>query len=237
MKSALQLALIAGLGACGVADLDAGQTVQGLTYGNNVFYEKFDPLAVGTIGGQSGWTGDCAVAAATAPDKNLRCTGAAGLTNGRGAMHAFSRPLNVDYHLQFDVWTEGVVDSTHGKVFLEAPPGDGTNSILQIAIGCDNIRATFEYHANTTRGLLSFPCSNGTHYRVVCIWHDHGDAFHCGASVYPQDPDETNLVTIPAIDANGAPEAIGPFDRIRVLGGIGQRVGTTIFDKVQVLSD
>jgi hypothetical protein len=122
MKSALQLALIAGLGACGVADLDTGQTVQGLTYGNNVFYEKFDPLAVGTIGGQSGWTGDCAVAAATAPDKNLRCTGAAGLTNGRGAMHAFSRPLNVDYHLQFDVWTEGVVDSTHGKVFLEAPP-------------------------------------------------------------------------------------------------------------------
>jgi hypothetical protein len=41
----------------------------------------------------------------------------------------------------------------------------------------------------------------------------------------------------PAVDQNGAPESTGPFDRIRVLGGIGERAGTTVFDKAQVLSD
>src|SRR5262249_37275159 len=156
-----------------------GEMIQGITFGNNVFYDKFDFYAVGPIGGQGGWTGDCSVAAAVAPDKNLRCTGAPGLVNGRQPMHTFSRPPNLACHLQFDVWTDGVTDPTHGKVFLENPPGDGTNSILQIAIGCDNIRATFEYHPNTTHNLLTFPCSNGPHYRVACIWHDHGNAFHC----------------------------------------------------------
>jgi hypothetical protein len=229
---------IAGLGACGVAEPEGiGEATEALTYPNNIFYDKFDSYAVGSINGQGGWVGTCAAAAATAPDKNLRCTGGPGLTNGRGAMNTFIRPLNRNYHLQFDVWTEGVVDSTHGKVFLEAPPGDGTNSILQIAIGCDNIRATFEYHANTTQGLLSFPCSNGPHYRVACIWADHGNAFRCGAAVSPADPVEASFITIPAIDQNGAPEAIGAFDRVRVLGGIGERTGTTVFDKIQVLSD
>jgi hypothetical protein len=229
---------ITGFAACGVADPEQiGEATDEIVFNNNIFYEKFDPLAVGSINGQSGWAGDCLVAAAAAPDKNLECTGGPGLTNGRGAQSSFVRPPNRNYHLQFDVWTRDVVDSTHGKVFLEAPPGDGSNSILQIAIGCDNIRATFEYHANTTRGLLSYPCSNGPHYRVVCIWHDGGDAFRCGASVLPNDPVEANFITIPAISQTGAPEPIGPFDRIRVLGGIGQRAGTTVFDKVQVLSD
>ena len=80
-------------------------------------------------------------------------------------------------------------------------------------------------------------CVNGQRYRVACIWHDGGNAFRCGAAVYPQDPVEANFVTIPALDEYGQPETIGPFDRVRMLGGIGERVGTTTFDKVQILSD
>jgi hypothetical protein len=236
MKSiVLTVISMAGV-ACGVADPELSRATDDINFGANVFYDKFDPDNVGTINGQ-GWTGNCQVVAGAGADKFLECTGGPGLTNGRGAQATFVRPPNHNYHLQFDVWTRGVVDSTHGKVFLEGPPGDGSNSILQIAIGCDGIRATFEYHANTTQGLMSFPCSNGPRYRVVCIWHDGGNAFRCGAAVFPNDPVEASFITIPAISGTGAPEAIGAFDRIRVLGGIGERVGTTAFDKVQVLSD
>src|SRR6185436_7672911 len=203
---------------------------------------NFNALNLGSINGQNGWVGNCVVAPgeatnATRGDKNLECTGTPGLPNGQGALHAFERLPNRNYHVQFDVWTRGVVDGTHGKLFLENPPGDGTNTILQFAIGCNNIRATFEYHANTTRTLLSFPCSNGPHYRVACIWHDGGTEFRCGAAVYPNDPVEANFISIPALNEYGVPETIGPFDRIRVLGGIGERVGTTTFDKVQDLAD
>lgn len=234
----LSIVGVAGLGACGVADPEGvSETTQDIEFRNDIFYDKFDSLNAGSINGQAGWVGNCAVAPGIAPDKNLECTGGPGLPNGRGAQHAFFRPANRNYHFQFDVWTRGVVDATHGKVFLENPPGDGSTTILQFAIGCNNIRATSEYHANTTRTLLSFPCTNGPHYRVACIWHDGGTAFRCGASVLPNDPVEANFITIPAIDENGAPEPIGAFDRVRVLGGIGERVGTTVFDKVQVLSD
>ena len=234
----LSMIWVTGLGACSVADPErVGEATQDLEFRNDIFYDKFDPLAVGSINGQGGWAGNCVVASGVAPDKNLECTGALGLPNGRGAQHSFVRPANRNYHLQFDVWTRDVTTSTHGKVFLENPPGDGSHTILQFAIGCDNIRATFEYHANTTRGLLSFPCTNGPHYRVACIWHDGGTAFRCGASVLPNDPVEANFITIPAINETGTPEPIGAFDRIRVLGGIGERTGTTVFDKVQVLSD
>jgi len=233
---------VAGLVGCGVTEPQSApqrvdEATSELVYGNDIFYDKFDSLAAGSINGQSGWAGACTVVAGAAPDRNLACTGSAGLTNGQQALHAFARPPGRNYHLQFDVWTQRVTDATHGKVFLENPPGDGSHTILQLAIGCDNLRATFEYHANTTRTLPgSFPCNAG-HYRVACIWHDGGTEFRCGAAALPSDPIEANFVAIPAIDDNGVPEPIGAFDRIRLLGGIGGRTGTTVFDKVQVLSD
>lgn len=233
---------VAGLVACGVTEPQPApervdEAAQALVYGNDIFYDKFDPLAVGSIHGQAGWTGACAVIPGVAPDKNLACSGVPGLTNGQNALHAFVRPAGRNYHLQFDVWSQGVADATHGKLFLENPPGDGSHTILQLAIGCNNIRATFEYHANTTRNLPgNFPCNAG-HYRVACIWHDGGTEFRCGAAALPSDPVEASFVSIPAINENGVPEPIGAFDRIRLLGGIGERTGTTIFDKVQVLSD
>jgi hypothetical protein len=236
---ALSLFCVAGLGACatdseGVADPEGvAQATQELGYGNDIFYDNFDSYWPGPIGGPGGWTGHCVVSGGT--DKNLGCTGTPGLQNGQGALHAFYRPPNRRYHFQFDVWTAGVVDATHGKVFLENPPGDGSNTVLQFAIGCNNIRATFEYHANTSTTLLSFPCSNGPRYRVACNWADGGTEFWCGASVYPNDPVEN--IRVPALDEYGRPETIGAFDRVRLLGGIGQRQGTTTFDKVQVLSN
>lgn len=235
----LNLILAAGMGACAIdpESLELQETTQEIAFRNNIFYEKFDPLAAGVIGGQAGWTGNCVVAPGAPPDKNLECTGTPGLQNGQGAMHAFQRPANRNYHLQFDVWTRGVVDSTHGKIFLENPPGDGSNALIQFAIGCDNIRAAYKYYGNTSRTLLSFPCSNGPHYRVACVWHDGATYFRCGASVLPADPVEANFITIPTYNQYGQPETMGPFDRVRVLGGIGQRVGTTTFDKVQILSD
>jgi hypothetical protein len=229
---------IAVLGACGVAEPEStGEATQEIEYRNDIFYDKFDFLGAGSVGGQAGWSGNCEVVPGVAPDKNLDCTGGPGLVNGRGAMHSFFRPANRNYHLQFDVWTHGVVDATHGKIFLENPPGDGSNALFQIAIGCDNIRASYKYYGHTTKTLLSFPCSNGPHYRVACIWRDGGTEFRCGASVLPNDPVEANFVSIPAVNQLGHAYPIGPFDRVRVLGGIGQRVGTTTFDKVQILSD
>ena len=229
----------ASLGACAVTDREQiGETEQGV-FGNDVFYDKFDPLALGSIDGQAGWSGNCSVVSGLQRgDRNLACSGSPALQNGQGAQHTFARPPNRNYHLQFDVWTDGVTDATHGKVFLENAPGDGSTAILQIAIGCTGIRGTFEYHGTTTRPLMpGHDCVNGPHYRVACIWHDGGNAFRCGASTLPADPDESQFVTIPATDDHGNPESIGPFDRIRVLGGIGFRLGTTTFDKVQVLSD
>jgi hypothetical protein len=223
-----------GMGACGVADPErTGEVTEAINYGNNIFYDKFNDYYDGSINGQGGWTGNCAVT----PDKNLGCTGGPGLTNGRGALNTFIRPANRNYHLQFDVWTQNVGVQTHGKVFLENPPGDGSHSIFQIVIGCDNIRAVFEYHSNTTTELLHFPCSNDIHYRVACIWQDHGTYLRCGAAVYPYDPVEANFVTIPALGDGGAYEYIGDFDRVRVLGGMGESSGTTVFDKLQILSD
>lgn len=234
----LSVIVAAGLGACGVSEPELlAEASQEIEYHNNVFYEKFDPLPAGVINGHAGWTGNCVVTPGLAPDKNLDCTGTAGLPNGQGAQRRFVRPPNRNYHLQFDVWTQGVSDATHGKLFLENYPGDGSTAILQIAVGCNNIRATYEYYALTTKTLLSFPCSNGPHYRVACVWRDGDTAFRCGAAVLPNDPVEANFVTIPAVDVNGNPEPIGPFDRVRVLGGIGQRPGTTTFDKIQILSD
>lgn len=226
----LSMICAAGLGACAIDDPEqVSEATQGIEYRNNIFYDKFDFHAAGSINGQGGWTGNCVVAPGVPPDKNLDCTGAPGLQNGRGALNAFFRPAHRNYRLQFDVWTRDVTDSTHGKIFLENPPGDGTNAILQVAIGCDNIRATYAYYGNSTRTLLAFPCTNGPHYRVVCTWRDYGNEFLCGASVLPYDP--VNFVSIPV------PYAIGAFDRVRVLGGIGGRLGTTVFDKVQILSD
>jgi hypothetical protein len=235
------LICVAALSACvadseNVADSErVAETTQELGFGNNIFYDKFDFYAPGPIGGQGGWTGNCVVAPGVPPDKNLDCTGTPGLPNGQGAMHTFYRPPNRHYHFQFDVWTRGVVDATHGKVFLENPPGDGSNTVLQFAIGCNNIRATFEYHANTSTTLLTFPCSNGPRYRVACNWVDGGTEFWCGAAVYPNDPVEN--IRVPALSEYGYPEPIGAFDRVRLLGGIGQRQGTSTFDKVQVLSN
>jgi hypothetical protein len=238
----MSLFCLATLGACvadseGVADSEvvAETTQEVVRFGNNIFYDKFDFYQPGPIGGQGGWTGNCMVAPGVAPDKNLDCTGTPGLPNGQGAMHTFYRPPNRHYHFQFDVWTRNVVDGTHGKVFLENPPGDGTNTVIQFAIGCNNIRATFEYHANTSTTLLSFPCSNGPRYRVACNWVDGGTEFWCGAAVYPNDPVEN--IRVPALSEYGYPEAIGAFDRVRFLGGIGERQGTSTFDKVQVLSN
>jgi hypothetical protein len=108
---------------------------------------------------------------------------------------------------------------------------------MQFAVGCTGIRATFEYHGSTQRTLMSHPCVNGPHYRVACVWHDGATSFRCGASVLPADPQEADFITIPALDDSGAPETIGAFDRVRVLGGIGMRPGTTTFDKIQILSD
>jgi hypothetical protein len=227
----LSIVCAAGLGACAAEPETLSETTQEIDYPNNVFYDKFNFLNDGVIGGQGAWTGNCVVAPYGLPDKNLDCTGQAGLQNGRQAMHAFATPRFRNYHLQFDVWTSGVVDGTHGKLFLEGPPGDGSNAIFQVAIGCDNIRATFKYYGSTQRTLLSFPCSNGPRYRVRCIWREGGNSFRCGAAVYPNDPVEANFVTIPTL------YPIATFDRVRMLGGIGERQGTTTFDKVQILSD
>ena len=245
--SIVSVIAIAMLGACAVTDPDGeriGETSRDVAvlagpFNVDVFYENFNRLNLGSINGQNGWVGDCLVVPGLErADKNLDCTGGPGLINGRGAMHSFYRPPGRNYHFQFDAWQSGVVDATHGKVFLENPPGDGTHTILQFAIGCLGVRASFEYHGNTSRTLLSNPsCLNGVRYRVACIWHDGGSEFRCGASVYPADPDESQFVSIPAIGDHGEPEYIGPFDRVRVLGGIGQRPGTTTYDKIQVLSD
>lgn len=242
--SILSMIAVAALGACGVADPESparsGEATQEVSrFPVDVFYENFNNLNLGSIHGQNGWAGDCMVVpGVSSADRNLDCTGAPGLTNGRGAQRAFYRPPGRDYHFQFDAWETGVTEATHGKVFLENPPGDGSHTILQFAIGCLGVRASFEYHGNTTRQLLSNrSCVNNVHYRVACIWHDGGTEFRCGASVYPADPDESQFITIPALGDHNEQEYIGPFDRVRVLGGIGERLGTTTYDKIQVVSN
>jgi hypothetical protein len=242
-EQVLSMITVAALGACGVADPESiaeatQEAAQTSRFPVDVFYENFNRLNSGSINGQNGWVGDCMVVPGVLPDKNLDCTGAPGLINGRGAQHSFYRPPNRNYHFQFDAWQSGVTEATHGKVFLENPPGNGSTAIIQFAIGCYGVRASFEYHGNTTKQLLSnSTCLNNVHYRVACIWHDGGPEFRCGASVWPADPDESQFVSIPAIGAHGEPEYVGPFDRVRVLGGIGERLGTTTYDKIQVLSD
>lgn len=238
MRAIVLSAMCAALGACAVeAPESVGEATQAV-FNNDVFYDKFNDLNSGPIAGQAGWTGECGVVPYTYPDKNLECTGGPGYQNGRNAMHTFARPPNRNYHLQFDVWLRDVAVSTHAKVFLEDPPGDGSHAVMQIVIGCDNIRAVFEYHATTTTYLLqSRTCLNNVRYRVACIWADGGNSFRCGAAVYPADPIESQFVTIWARDDYGHPETMGPFDRIRLLGGMGQSNGTAVFDKVQVLSD
>lgn len=248
----LSLIAMAALGACGVAESETPEIIAEASQAASenaikapgpwpvdVFYENFNNLNPGIINGQNGWTGDCMVVAGpSAGDKNLDCTGGAGLQNGRGAMHSFYRPPGRNYHFQFDAWQTGVVDATHGKVFLENPPGDGSHAIIQFAIGCTGVRATFEYHGNTSRTLLSSPtCRNGVRYRVACYWQDGGTEYRCGASDTWEDPNPANFISIPALGNNGEQEYIGPFDRVRLLGGIGERVGTTTFDKVQVLAN
>lgn len=246
--SVLSLIAVTALGAC-VAESETPETTDTVAAASqevampvpgpwpiDVFYENFNNLNLGSINNQNGWTGDCNVVwGMTKLDKNLDCTGSPGLQNGRNAMHSFYRPPGLNYHFMFDAWQTGVVDATHGKVFLENPPGDGSNAIIQFAIGCTGVRATFEYHGNTSRTLLSSPtCRNGVRYRVACYWQDGGTEFRCGASEYPADPDPNTFISIPALGSNGEQEYIGAFDRVRLLGGIGGRVGTTTYDKVQV---
>jgi hypothetical protein len=227
----------AALGACAVeATESVGEATQAV-YNNDIFYDKFNDLNQGVIGGQAGWTGECEVVPYATPDKNLECSGP-GFQNGRNAMHTFVRPPNRNYHLQFDVWLRDVTVSTHAKVLLEDPPGDGSHARMQIVIGCDNIRAVFEYHNGTTQYLVPpGRCRNNVRYRIACIWRDGGDSFRCGAAEYPTDPVESQFVTIWARDDYGNPERMGSFDRIRLLGGMGYSNGTAVFDKVQVLSD
>lgn len=232
--TALSVIWIAGVG-CGVADPDrTGEVTEAINYGNNIFYDKFDDYTPGSIDGQGGWAGDC-----TAGNGVLSCTGGPGFPQGRGALNTFDRPANRNYRLQFDVWTVGVTLTPHGKLFLENPPGDGSKGILQVEIGCGNVSAIFEYHSNTQRDLLNFKCDGGLgpRIRVVCIWHDLGTEFRCGAAMYPYDPEEANFITIPAVNDVGGYETIHAFDRVRVLGGIGERTGTTVFEKLQILSD
>lgn len=235
---------VAGLAACAVGDPETvGETSQAIGYPNDIFYDKFNFLALGSIHGQAGWIGSnggtnsCIVVRGPEnnidkSDKNLDCS-YDGSQNGQGALHTFDRIPGRNYHFQFDTWTRGVTEATHGKVFIEDLPGDGSQTRFQFAIGCfqnrTGIRVTFEYSGPVANLLTDTDCTG--HYRVACIWHDGGTQLRCGASRLPADPIESQFVVI------NTPEPIGTFSLVRVLGGIGMRFGTTTFDKVQVLSD
>jgi hypothetical protein len=237
---------VAGLAACAVSDPVSdpeavGETSQAIIYPNDIFYDKFDSLALGSIHGQAGWVGSnggansCIVVPGVNSyngDKNLDCS-YDGSQNGQGAFHTFSRIPGRNYHFQFDTWMSGVNEATHGKVFIEELPGNGSQTRFQFAIGCSGnhtgIRVTFEYGGPGATLLTDRDCTG--HYRVACIWHDGGTQLRCGASRLPEDPREDQFAVI------NLPEAIGTFSLVRVLGGIGFRQGTTTFDKVQVLSD
>ena len=237
VSSMMSVAVLAG---CGVSEPESvSEASQEIGYGNNIFYDKFDFDPSGPIAGNAGWTlpagnvTSCIVVPGAGTDKNLDCS-YNGATNGQGAMSTFDRPANRNYHFQFDVWMSGVTETVHGKVFLEHGSGDGGGVIFQIASGCTGgevaeISATFEYNGPTASLLAAKGC-NG-HYRVACIWHDAGNQLRCGASVLPYDPVESAFQLI------NTPEPLGPFNLVRVLGGIGYRNGTTTFDKVQILSD
>jgi hypothetical protein len=199
-----------------------------------VFYEKFDELVSTNIDGQNGWSGNCIVAddtESTTGNKYLKCRGFPdGTYQGAQRNNNSGLESSGSYYMQFDVWPNvNVVDSTHGKLFIEGPQG----AVFQIIVGCDNIRGAFGYYGNTTRGLLNFACNKTApppRYRVVCTWQSSGTSIRCGASQLPNDP--TVFVDIPAIDGTGKPEPILPFDHVRVLGGIGGRAGATLFDKI-----
>lgn len=241
----LSMMSVAGLAACAVADTETvGETRQNvIRYGNDIFYDNFNSYPEGPIAGKGGWelppgaVSSCVVKAASSTDKNLDCTND-GSSNGQGALHRFVTPPGRDYHFQYDVWMQGVTEATHGKVFLEYGAGTGAGAIFQLASGCspDNagvyhagIRVTFEYSGPVQPLLTDVDC--GGHYRVACIWHDHGSVLQCGASRLPYDPVEADFKVI------NTPEPIGSFNLVRVLGGIGNRGGTTTYDKIQVLSD
>jgi len=231
---------LAGLAACGITDDESvGEARQEIRYGNDIFYDNFNSLQPGPVAGQGGWElpvgagSSCVVVADSSTDKNLYCS-KDGSQNGQGALHRFFRPANRNYHFQFDTWMYNVVDATHGKVFLEDGLGTGQGTIFQFASGCDNghakIRVTFEYGPGPVLYLLDDADCYG-HYRVACIWSDHGWQLRCGASRLPYDPVEANFQVM------NTPEPIGAFSLVRVLGGIGMRQGSTVFDKIQVLSD
>src|SRR5262249_9022236 len=110
--------------------------------------------------------------------------------------------------------------------------------IFQVITSCfqDNagiktttIRVNFEYFPTATELLADAGCDG--HYRVACIWADHGNQLRCGAARLPADPVESQFKVI------NTPEPIGSFSLGRLRGGIGNRAGTTYYDKVQVLSD
>jgi len=247
----LSIMSITALAACATEPETVGEASQAISYPVDIFYDKFNSLNPGSIYGQAGWSigagtvNACQVVADSNTDKNLYCSDD-GSQNGQGALHTFQRLPGHDYHFQFDAWMLGVTQATHGKVFIENYPGDGSNTVFQIALGCNpvvvpdpwtgashleyhaKIRATFEYHGETQKTLLEDVDCTG-HYRVACNWHDGGWQLRCGASRLPYDPVESTVID--------TPEPLGPFSLVRVLGGIGFNRGTTVYDKVQVLSN
>jgi hypothetical protein len=184
---------------------------------SQIIGEKFDNLQTGPIGGQNGWDGDCVVVDGTAPDKYLKCVGGHWASKAIGLHGAGSYTMLVDLGPNINV-----VNSTHGKIFLEGPDG----YVFQVIIGCDNIRAAFQ-QSGPTLGLLSFPCqsvSGPPAFRVICNWVTGGRVLSCGASVKPADP--------PTYYNLDLPSGMRPFDTVEITTY--PFPGASLFDKIYI---
>ena len=182
---------------------------------SQIIGEKFDNLNPGPIGGQNGWEGTCVVTGDL--DKYLKCVGGQWASKYIGFHGAGSYTMLVDLGPNINV-----VNSTHGKIFLEGPAG----YVFQILVGCDNIRAAFQ-QSGPTLPLLSFPCQTVTGppaFRVVCNWVTGGTVLSCGAARKPADPTTYFDLAVPS--------GIRPFDTVEITTY--PLPGATLFDKIYI---
>jgi len=212
-KLLMVVVMVSSFTAC-AADVDeanprTSEREQAVT---EIFSEKFDNLQPGPIGGQNGWDGNCTVT--DGADKYLKCVGNRFATKEIGFHGAGSYTMLVDLGPNINV-----VNSTHGKIFLEGPDG----YVFQVLIGCDNIRTAFQ-QSGPTQFLLTFPCQSVTGppaFRVICNWSTGGRVLSCGGARKPADP--TTFIDLP----------VGPiraFDSVEIVTF--DLPGASLFDKI-----
>lgn len=195
---------------------------------SQVFYEKFDGLALGHLDAQNGWTSTgCQVFPdGASANKYAKCQ------DGAGAWKSTDEPGNAGtYHLLADLWPNvNVTASTHAKLSLEGPQGRA----IQIIVGCDNLRVAFQM-GGPVATLRTFPCGGTgrapTRYRVLCTWSTGGLVLRCGSSVLPADPLPGDYVDL-ALPWPG----MRPFDQVQLTTYPGLP-GATLFDKLHIARD